>query len=52
ILGITCNNAANNDVMIHELLTLVPMFGGSVRHTWCFLHIVNLIVKTLIHQFN
>ncbi|KAF9226859.1 hypothetical protein BS17DRAFT_660413, partial [Gyrodon lividus] len=52
ILGVTCNNAANNDVMIHELLTLVLTFGGSASHTQCFLHMVNLIVKMLICQFD
>ncbi|KIK80334.1 hypothetical protein PAXRUDRAFT_158962, partial [Paxillus rubicundulus Ve08.2h10] len=46
------DNAANNDVMIRELSKLVPMFGGSASHTRCFLHIVNLIAKTLIRQFD
>ena len=48
----TCNNASNNDVMIEELQELIPGFAGSASHTCCFLHIVNLIAKLLIHQFD
>ena len=48
----TCDNASNNDVMIDELQELIPEFAGSVSHTRCFLHIVNLIAKLLIRQFD
>lgn len=47
-----CDNATNNDVMIRELEILVPTFGGSANHTRCFLHVVNLIAKMLIRQFD
>ena len=38
--------------MIEELHTLVAEFAGSASHTCCFLHIINLIAKTLIQQFD
>ena len=38
--------------MIEELHTLVAKFAGSASHTRCFLHIINLIAKTLIQQFD
>jgi len=38
--------------MIAELEMLLPEFAGSASHTCCFLHIVNLVAKSLIHQFN
>jgi hypothetical protein len=31
---------------------LTPTFAGFVSHTCCFLHVVNLIAKSLIHQFD
>ena len=27
-------------------------FGSATGHTWCFLHVVNLVAKLLIHQFD
>ena len=38
--------------MIAELQMLLPEFSGSASHTCCFLHIVNLVAKLLIHQFD
>lgn len=38
--------------MIKELQMLTPDFAGSPSHTHCFLHIVNLITKSLTHQFD
>ena len=38
--------------MIEELHTLVAEFAGSASHTHCFLHIINLIAKSLIQQFD
>lgn len=52
ILGVTCDNAKNNDAMIRELETLTPEFAGFTSHTRCFLHIVNLIAKSLLRQFD
>jgi hypothetical protein len=52
ILAVTCDNASNNDVMIKELAEFVPGFEGEVGHTRCFLHVVNLVAKSLIHQFD
>ena len=38
--------------MIRELSELVPTFGGAASQTRCFLHVVNLVAKSLICQFN
>ncbi|KAF9219072.1 hypothetical protein BS17DRAFT_718782, partial [Gyrodon lividus] len=52
ILSITCDNASNNNTMVAELTVLKPAFGGSSSHTQCFLHIINLIAKSLIQLLN
>jgi len=51
-LGITADNASPNDVMIDKLVDLLPNFSGQANHCRCFLHIVNLIAKTLLKQFD
>ena len=38
--------------MIDKLETYVLGFGGAANHTQCFLHVINLVEKSLIHQFN
>ncbi|KAF8546591.1 hypothetical protein OG21DRAFT_1373998, partial [Imleria badia] len=52
ILSVTCDNASNNDAMIKALSKMVPTFRGAASHTRCFLHIVNLVAKSLIRQFD
>ncbi|KAG1750433.1 uncharacterized protein EDB91DRAFT_1040517, partial [Suillus paluster] len=52
ILGITCNNAANNTVMVDNLAYSLPSFPGTANHTRCFLHTINLVVKSLIKEFD
>jgi hypothetical protein len=37
--------------MIDELVDLLPNFPGPANRCRCFLHIVNLIAKTLLKQF-
>jgi len=51
ILSITCDNASCNNIMIAELAKILPNFS-EVSHTWCFLHIVNLVAKSVIRQFD
>ena len=38
--------------MINELIDLLPNFPGSENRCHCFLHIVNLITKLLLKQFD
>jgi len=38
--------------MIDELIDLLPNFPGSANRCCCFLHIVNLIAKSLLKQFD
>ena len=37
--------------MITKLTKILPKFS-KVGHTQCFLHIVNLVAKSIIRQFN
>ena len=38
--------------MITELTDLVNNFPGAANQTWCFMHILNLIVKSILCQFD
>ncbi|KAG2337342.1 hypothetical protein BDR05DRAFT_895412, partial [Suillus weaverae] len=48
ILAIICDNTSNNTVMIKELNKTLPDFGRTASHTRCFLHMVDLIAKSLL----
>ena len=48
----TCDNAANNDVMIRKLEEKVPSFDGAMARSHCFLHITNLVAKSLMWLFD
>jgi hypothetical protein len=52
ILSITCDNASNNDEMIRHLGVLIDKFKGRKSQTRCFAHILNLIAKSIIRQFD
>jgi hypothetical protein len=51
ILGVTCDNALNNDKMIEHLATLIDTFLGAANQTRCFTHIFNLVAKSVLCQF-
>jgi hypothetical protein len=51
ILGITADNALNNDKMIEHLATLINTFPGAANQTRCFAHILNLVAKSVLRQF-
>ena len=38
--------------MIEELANLLPNFPGPANQTKCFLHVLNLVVKSIFHQFD
>ena len=50
ILSVTCNNASNNDTIVEEMELRIAAFS-RVNRTHCFLHILNLIAKSLLNQF-
>ncbi|KAI0743016.1 hypothetical protein C8Q80DRAFT_1081465, partial [Daedaleopsis nitida] len=52
VLGVTCDNASNNDVMITRLAALLPDFDGPPNRVRCFAHVLNLVAKSLIRQFD
>jgi hypothetical protein len=39
-------------MMIEELSNLLDNFSGPANQTWCFLHILNLVVRSIIQQFD
>jgi len=52
ILGITGDNASNNDLMIKYLGDTLDNFPGPANQTWCFAHTVNLIAKSILKPFD
>lgn len=38
--------------MIEELMDLLPDFPGALNRTRCFAHIINLVAKSLLRQFD
>ena len=51
ILSVTCDNASNNDTMMENLDDLLSGFS-SLNRTRCFAHILNLVAKALLKQFD
>lgn len=52
MLGITVDNASNNDKMIADLAELNESFAGLANHIRCFAHVNNLVAKTVLNQFD
>ena len=52
MLAVTADNASANDVMTDELEELVESFQGQSMRVRCFDHILNLVVKTILRQFD
>ena len=50
-LGVTADNASNNDKMIEHLAVVIDTFPGAPNQTRCFAHILNLVAKTVLRQF-
>ena len=38
--------------MVTELVNLIEEFSGPANQTWCFTHVLNLVVKSIIKQFD
>jgi hypothetical protein len=51
ILSVTCDNASNNDTMLENLDDLLSGYS-SLNRTRCFAHILNLVAKALLKQFD
>ena len=39
-------------MMIAELANLIDDFPGPANQTRCFTHVLNLVVKSILHQFD
>ena len=52
VLGVTCDNATANNAMIDELPTLIKKFAGGRGQVHCFAHVVNLVAKSILKQFD
>ncbi|PPQ85854.1 hypothetical protein CVT26_001954 [Gymnopilus dilepis] len=50
ILSVTCDNASNNNTMVTEMHDRIPAFN-KVNRMRCFLHILNLVAKSMLKQF-
>ena len=46
-----CDDASNNDAMIKELTARLEAFPRAANQVRCFLHIVNLVAKGILCQF-
>jgi hypothetical protein len=51
ILCVTCDNASNNEKMTRHLESLLPDYSSTNRAR-CFTHILNLVAKSLLKQFD
>ncbi|THH15827.1 hypothetical protein EUX98_g9402 [Antrodiella citrinella] len=51
ILGITGDNASNNDTLMAELELLLGGYFSMLTHIRCLAHILNLIVKAILSLF-
>jgi hypothetical protein len=38
--------------MVDHLATLIDQFPGAANQTRCFAHILNLVAKSILHQFD
>lgn len=52
LLALGGDGASVNDKLAQELQKLLPSWGGSSSRVWCFLHILNLISKIILGQFD
>jgi len=52
ILGITGDNASNNNLMIKYLGDTLDDFPGPANQTQCFAHTMNLIAKSILKPFD
>ncbi|OJT12090.1 hypothetical protein TRAPUB_11363 [Trametes pubescens] len=52
ILRVTADNASNNNTIIEHMSEMLTAFQGQFAWTRCFLHITNLTVQSLLHEFN
>jgi hypothetical protein len=52
VLSITCDNASPNDTMIDKLSSMLEDFPGAANWTRCFSHILNLVAKCVMKQFD
>ena len=52
MLGVTCDNASANERMVENLAKLVVDFPRDANHARCLAHIVNLVVKIILRQFD
>ncbi len=46
------NNASNIDTMISKLGGILEQFPGAVNQTHCFVHIISILAKAILRQFD
>jgi hypothetical protein len=51
-LSIVCDNASQNDVLVKNIDRFIDYPGREANHVQCFCHIINLMCKSIIAQFD
>jgi hypothetical protein len=51
-LALTLDNAANNNTLVEELGETLEGYQGLLMHVGCFAHILNLVIKAILSEFN
>ncbi|KAI0702181.1 hypothetical protein C8Q76DRAFT_603625, partial [Earliella scabrosa] len=52
MLGLTCEITSNDDSMVDMLAFHLRHFEGQFHRVRCFVHIINLVAKSLLRQFD
>ena len=52
MLGVTCDNASANDKMVESMAEIMADFSGEANRARCLAHIVNLVAKIILCQFD
>ena len=52
MLGVTCDNTSANDKMVESMAEIMADFSGEANRARCLAHIVNLVAKIILRQFD
>ncbi|KAE9399722.1 hypothetical protein BT96DRAFT_766233, partial [Gymnopus androsaceus JB14] len=52
VISITCDNATSNNSIVAELAFDLLSFEEERDWTHCFMHIINLVAKSLLKMFD
>ncbi|TFK59819.1 hypothetical protein BDN72DRAFT_749513, partial [Pluteus cervinus] len=52
LLGLTLDSASVNDVLVRNVDKDIEVFWTILYHVRCFLHVINLVSKSLLSPFD